>query len=99
MPMQHADLPATGCNLLACRWVCALSAVQGPDLPQRCRRFKCNMCGQLNEVMAEHFSPTGDDGKRMDLEQHPQLNSGSVELIAPAEYMVSRVCMRAEWPR
>ena len=51
------------------------------------------MCGQLNEVMAEHFSPTGDGGKRMDLEQHPQLNSGSVELIAPAEYMVSRV-----WP-
>ena len=49
------------------------------------------MCGQLNEVMAEHFSPTGDNGKRMDLEQHPQLSSGSVELIAPAEYMVSQV--------
>lgn len=46
------------------------------------------MCGQLNEVMAEHFSPTGDGGLRMDVDQHPQLSHGSVEFIAPTEYMV-----------
>ena len=47
------------------------------------------MCGGLNEVMAEHFSPTGDGGQRMDVDQHPQLAHGSVEFIAPTEYMVS----------
>ena len=51
------------------------------------RRFKCNMCGQLNDVAAEHYSPIGQDGRRTDADSHPQLSSGSVEFIAPQEYM------------
>lgn len=46
------------------------------------------MCGQLNEVGADHYSPVGQDGRRADADTHPQLASGSVEFIAPQEYMV-----------
>ena len=70
---------------------CDALSVAASDRTAGCRRFKCNMCGQLNEVMAEHFSPTGDGGLRMDVDQHPQLSHGSVEFIAPTEYMV-RLC-------
>ena len=46
------------------------------------------MCGQLNEVNADHYSPLGQDGRRTDADSHPQLANGSVEFVAPQEYMV-----------
>ena len=47
------------------------------------------MCGMLNEIPVEYFCSLDHDGVRTDLEQRPELRGGSVEYIAPAEYMVS----------
>ena len=49
------------------------------------------MCGQLNEVNNDHYSPLGTDGRRLDADSHPQLAYGSVEFVAPQEYMVRRL--------
>ena len=43
-----------------------------------------------NEVPMEYFSPLDHDGQRQDLEQRPELRNGSVEYVAPQEYMVRR---------
>ena len=56
-----------------------------------CRRFVCNVCNLPNEVPIEYFCTLDSDGRRMDFDQRPELNSGSVEYVAPAEYMV-RLC-------
>ena len=58
----------------------------------RRRRFSCNVCGMLNEIPVEYFCSLDHDGVRTDLEQRPELRGGSVEYIAPAEYMVSAPC-------
>ncbi|GFP97984.1 protein transport protein sec24-like at3g07100 [Phtheirospermum japonicum] len=52
------------------------------------RKWRCNICSFLNDVPAEYFSHLDASGKRVDLDQRPELTKGSVEFIAPAEYMV-----------
>lgn len=52
------------------------------------RRFACNVCALSNEVPVEYFSALDGSGRRIDAEQRPELSSGSVEYVAPAEYMV-----------
>eukprot|EP00850_Spirogloea_muscicola_P012019 SM000076S21840 [mRNA] locus=s76:425143:430115:- [translate_table: standard] len=52
------------------------------------RRWKCNVCGLLNEVPADYFCPLDPSGRRRDAEERPELAKGSVEFIASAEYMV-----------
>jgi len=52
------------------------------------RRWRCNCCSHLNEVPVEYFSSLGADGRRRDVAERPELCCGSVEYIAPAEYMV-----------
>eukprot|EP00897_Mesotaenium_endlicherianum_P001573 jgi/Mesen1/1443/ME000132S00386 len=80
------------------------------------RRWRCNVCGLLNEgrpasamclpgiaregdahagstngrvaVPGDYFCPLDHDGRRRDLEERPELSQGSVEFVAPAEYMV-----------
>ncbi|GMH85989.1 hypothetical protein TL16_g10401 [Triparma laevis f. inornata] len=52
------------------------------------RRWRCNICGQINDVPSAYFCHLDDEGKRRDLDQRPELNSGVVEYIAPQEYMV-----------
>ena len=47
------------------------------------------MCGMLNDVPIEYFSPLDHEGVRQDIASRPELNGGSVEYIAPKEYMVS----------
>ena len=59
------------------------------SLSASCRRFQCNVCGMLNDVPIEYFSPLDHDGVRQDIASRPELNGGSVEYIAPKEYMVS----------
>lgn len=54
-----------------------------------CRRFQCNLCGMVCECPPEYFCTTDGQGKRMDYHQRPELSQGSVEFIAPQEYMVS----------
>ena len=39
-------------------------------------------------VQNDYFAPLDANGKRIDLDQHPELTKGSVEFVAPAEYMV-----------
>eukprot|EP00899_Mesostigma_viride_P012163 jgi/Mesvir1/20948/Mv08019-RA.1 len=52
------------------------------------RQFTCNMCGFNNDVPVEYFCNLGPDGVRRDMEQRPELCRGSVEFVAPSEYMV-----------
>lgn len=52
------------------------------------RRWICSMCGFTNEVPSEYFSPLDQNGKRRDAAERPELHRGSVEFVAPAEYMV-----------
>jgi protein transport protein SEC24 len=42
----------------------------------------------LNEVPLEYFCHVDGEGRRRDLDERPELNSGTVEYVAPAEYMV-----------
>ena len=52
------------------------------------RRFSCNVCQMVNECPVDYFCALDGSGKRMDVEQRPELSQGSVEYVAPAEYMV-----------
>jgi len=52
------------------------------------RRYKCNVCHILNEVPVEYFSHLDHTGQRTDLAMRPELSGGTVEYVAPAEYMV-----------
>lgn len=52
------------------------------------RRFQCNVCGMLTDVPMDYYCATDANGVRHDLQQHPELTSGSVEYLAPTEYMV-----------
>ncbi|KAL3827996.1 hypothetical protein ACJIZ3_016798 [Penstemon smallii] len=52
------------------------------------RKWKCNICSSLNDVPSDYFAPVDASGRRVDLDQRPELTKGSVDFIAPAEYMV-----------
>jgi len=52
------------------------------------RRWTCNLCGFSNETLNTHFGPLDTSGRRADRYEHPELCCGSVDYIAPAEYMV-----------
>ena len=52
------------------------------------RRWRCNVCAHLNEVPVEYFCTLDERGQRRDVAQRPELCLGSVEYVAPAEYMV-----------
>jgi len=52
------------------------------------RRWRCNICGQLNDVPSAYFCHLDEKGQRRDKAQRPELSCGVVEYVAPAEYMV-----------
>ncbi|KAJ4886041.1 Protein transport protein Sec24-like [Raphanus sativus] len=52
------------------------------------RKWRCNICSLLNDVPGEYFSHLDATGRRMDMDQRPELTKGSVDFIAPTEYMV-----------
>ena len=52
------------------------------------RRFQCNVCGMHTEVPLEYYCALDGNGIRHDIDQRPELRQGSVEYIAPQEYMV-----------
>jgi len=52
------------------------------------RRWRCNICAQLNECPSTYFCHLDENGERRDKDQRPELSKGVVEFIAPAEYMV-----------
>ncbi|GIL72053.1 hypothetical protein Vretimale_545 [Volvox reticuliferus] len=52
------------------------------------RRFKCNVCSMLNEIPTEYYSNLDHNGRRWDADKRPELSQGTVEYVAPADYMV-----------
>ncbi|PIN24788.1 Vesicle coat complex COPII, subunit SEC24/subunit SFB2 [Handroanthus impetiginosus] len=52
------------------------------------RKWRCNICSLLNDVPGDYYAHIDASGRRVDLDQRPELMKGSVEFIAPAEYMV-----------
>lgn len=52
------------------------------------RRWRCNICAQMNDCPAAYFCHLDDEGLRRDRFERPELSKGVVEFIAPAEYMV-----------
>lgn len=52
------------------------------------RQWRCNICGYTNEVPSLYFSHLDEDGQRRDKADRPELSKGSVELVAPSEYML-----------
>ncbi|XP_059297157.1 protein transport protein SEC24 A-like isoform X2 [Lycium ferocissimum] len=52
------------------------------------RKWRCNSCALLNDVPGEYFAHLDARGRRIDLDQRPELTKGSVEFIAPTDYMV-----------
>ncbi|XP_058095788.1 protein transport protein SEC24 A-like isoform X2 [Magnolia sinica] len=52
------------------------------------RKWRCNICALLNDVPGDYFSLLDASGRRCDADQRPELTKGSVEFVAPTEYMV-----------
>lgn len=52
------------------------------------RKWRCNMCALLNDVPGDYFAHLDATGRRIDADQRPELAKGSVEFVAPTEYMV-----------
>ena len=49
------------------------------------------------ECPPEYFCGTDGQGKRLDYHQRPELSQGSVEFIAPQEYMVTSQPVPTLW--
>ncbi|KAH1121200.1 hypothetical protein J1N35_004360 [Gossypium stocksii] len=52
------------------------------------RKWRCNICSLPKDVPGEYFANLDATGRRIDLDQRPELIKGSVEFVAPIEYMV-----------
>ena len=52
------------------------------------RQWRCNICGYVNEVPHDYFAHLDSEGQRRDRLERPELSKGSVELVAPSEYML-----------
>lgn len=52
------------------------------------RRWRCNVCGTLNDVSNEYYCPLDGNNVRKDIGERPELTRGTVEFVAPQEYMV-----------
>ena len=52
------------------------------------RRWRCNVCALVNDVPNEYFCELDQDGMRRDRMERPELHLGTVEFVAPQEYMV-----------
>lgn len=52
------------------------------------RRWRCNICAQVNDTPSAYFCHLDENGLRQDRFERPELSQGVVEFIAPAEYMV-----------
>ncbi|GAB0492134.1 hypothetical protein MMPV_003393 [Pyropia vietnamensis] len=52
------------------------------------RRWRCCLCQFLNGTPSEYYVALDGSGKRIDARQRPELTHGSVEFVAPTDYMV-----------
>ncbi|KAK1300703.1 Protein transport protein Sec24-like [Acorus calamus] len=51
------------------------------------RKWRCIICSLLNDVPGDYFSLLDASGRRCDINDRPELLKGSVEFVAPTEYM------------
>jgi protein transport protein SEC24 len=51
------------------------------------KKWQCNMCKYVNDVPKAYYSPLDEAGVRRDMMHRKELIYGSVEFIAPQEYM------------
>ncbi|KAA3472555.1 protein transport protein Sec24-like [Gossypium australe] len=51
------------------------------------RKWRCNICALLNDVPGDYFANLDATGRRIDLDRRPELLKGSVEFVAPTDYM------------
>ncbi|GAY47655.1 hypothetical protein CUMW_106020 [Citrus unshiu] len=78
---------------LVSRWHLPLGAVvcplaEPPGGVNAGRKWRCNICALLNDVPGDYFAHLDATGRRIDIDQRPELTKGSVEFVAPTEYMV-----------
>ena len=52
------------------------------------RRWRCNICAQINDCPSAYFCHLDELGLRRDRYERPELSHSVVEFVAPAEYMV-----------
>lgn len=52
------------------------------------RKWRCNICAQVNDCPSSYFCHLDEQGLRRDRFERPELSQGVVEFIAPSEYMV-----------
>ncbi|GAX25112.1 protein transport protein SEC24 [Fistulifera solaris] len=52
------------------------------------RKWRCNICGQVNDCPSAYFCHLDEQGLRRDRLERPELSKAIVEYVAPAEYMV-----------
>lgn len=50
------------------------------------QRFVCNMCLFENDVDSKYFCNLDMNGRRLDLDQRPELRNGTIEFAVPKEY-------------
>ncbi|KAG0029940.1 COPII coat Sec23p-Sfb3p heterodimer component [Podila clonocystis] len=50
------------------------------------QRFVCNLCLFENDVEPSYFCNLDMNGRRLDLDQRPELRNGSIEFAVPKEY-------------
>jgi hypothetical protein len=73
-----------------CGLQCSRCASPAHALLLYARRFKCNVCAMLNEIPLEYFSALDGSGRRRDADERPELSCGTVEYVAPTDYMVGQ---------
>lgn len=52
------------------------------------RRFECSFCGSTTQTPPDYVAHVGPDGRRRDADERPELSRGSVEFVAPPQFMV-----------
>jgi protein transport protein SEC24 len=52
------------------------------------KRWRCNICAQMNDCPSAYFCHLDEQGFRRDRFDRPELSKGVAEFLAPAEYMV-----------
>ena len=78
--------------------------VRGPPRCNRCRSYinprvsferggrgwRCNLCTFLNDVPEWYFCDVDASGRRLDVASHPELQYGTLDIVASSEYILRK---------